>query len=209
MTWHSYLLFCGASLVLCMSPGPDMVYLLSRCVAQGRRAGVVAALGINTGSYVHLIAAVTGLSAILATSALAFSIVKWIGAAYLVFLGVRILIGHAKPLQISAEGLKGASRKAIFLQGFLSDALNPKVALFFLALLPQFLPAGSTHRVRDLLTLGMTCIVIGLVFNLLLALVSAWVTRGLRRRPRATAYLQKGMGAMFVGIGVSIAAEHA
>ena len=209
MTWHSYLLFCGARLVLCMSPGPDMVYLLSRCVAQGRRAGLVATLGISSGCFVHLFAAVTGLSAILATSALAFTIIKWIGAAYLVFLGVRILIGHAQPLNITADGLKGASLRAVFVQGFLSDALNPKVALFFLALLPQFLPAHSAHRVQDLLVLGMTCIVIGLVFNVLLTLTSAWVTRGLRRRPRATGALQKGMGAVFVGIGVSIAAEHA
>jgi threonine/homoserine/homoserine lactone efflux protein len=209
MTWHSYLLFCGASLVLCATPGPDMIYLLSRCVAQGRRAGVVAALGINTGAYVHLLAAVTGLSAILATSAVAFTVVKWIGAAYLVFLGARILMGRATPLAITGEGLRGDSLKAIFWQGFLSDALNPKVALFFLALLPQFLPAGSTHRIADLLVLGMTCIVIGLAFNLGLALASAGVTQGLRRRPRAAGWLQKGMGAMFVGIGVSIAAEHA
>jgi threonine/homoserine/homoserine lactone efflux protein len=209
VTLHSYLLFCAASLALCMSPGPDMVYLLSRCVAQGRRAGVVAALGINTGSYVHLIAAVTGLSAILATSAMAFTVVKWIGAAYLVYLGFRVLSGRSKPLEIGSQGLRGAGLRAVFLQGFLSDALNPKVALFFLALLPQFLPVHSTSRVRDLLMLGMTCIVIGLVFNLLLALASAWVTRGLRRRPRATQVLQKGMGVMFLGIGVSIAAEHA
>ncbi|MDB5454264.1 MAG: hypothetical protein JWO33_2842 [Caulobacteraceae bacterium] len=209
MTWHSYLLFCGASLVLCASPGPDMIYLLSRCVAQGRRVGVVAALGINAGSYVHLLAAVTGLSAILATSAAAFTVVKWVGAAYLVFLGVRVLTGRSKPLTITGEGLRGSDLKAVFWQGFLSDALNPKVALFFLALLPQFLPAGSTHRIRDLLLLGMTCIVIGLAFNLCLAMASARVTSGLRRRPRATGWLQKGMGAMFVGIGVSIAAERA
>ena|SRR5436190_12068503 len=209
MTLHSYLLFCGASLALCASPGPDMVYLLSRCVAQGRRAGVVAALGINTGSYVHLLAAVTGLSAILATSAAAFTAVKWIGAAYLIFLGLRVLTGRSKPLVISGEGLRGEDLKAVFWQGFLSDALNPKVALFFLALLPQFLPTASTHRVADLLLLGMTCIVIGLVFNLCLALASARVTSGLRSRPRAAGWLQKGMGAMFVGIGLGIAAEHA
>ncbi|HET9161393.1 MAG TPA: LysE family translocator, partial [Caulobacteraceae bacterium] len=160
-------------------------------------------------SYVHLIAAVTGLSAILSTSAMAFSVVKWIGAAYLIFLGARILMGHAKPLQIDTKALKGATLKSVFVQGFLSDALNPKVALFFLALLPQFVPAHSQHRVQDLLVLGMTCIVIGLVFNVILAMASAFVTRGLRRRPRATAALQKAMGATFVGIGVSIAAEHA
>ena len=111
MTLHAYLLFCGASLLLCLSPGPDMIYLLSRCVAQGRRAGVVAALGINTGGWVHLIAAVTGLSAILATSATAFTVVKWVGAAYLVYLGVRILAGKARPLELTPDSLKGADLK--------------------------------------------------------------------------------------------------
>ena len=99
-------------------------------------------------------------------------------------------------------------RILLFWQGFLSDALNPKVALFFLALLPQFLPAGSAHHLADLLLLGITCIVIGLAFNLCLALASARVTSGLRRQPRAAGWLQRGMGAIFVGIGVSIAAEH-
>lgn len=186
-----------------------MIYLLSRCVAQGRKVGVVAALGINTGSYVHLTAAVTGLSAILATSAMAFAVVKWIGAAYLIFLGVRVLSGHSQPLTISDQGLRGTNLQAVFWQGFLSDALNPKVALFFLALLPQFIPPGPGRHIGELLLLGITCIVIGLVFNLGLALASASVTAGLRRRPRATAWLQKGMGAMFVGIGLSIAAEKA
>lgn len=209
MTLHAYLLFCGASLLLCLSPGPDMIYLLSRSVAQGRRAALVAALGINTGGYVHLIAAVTGLSAILATSATAFTVVKWIGAAYLIYLGVRILIGHSKPLQISPEGLKGADLKSVFWQGFLSDALNPKVALFFLALLPQFIPDGSQSHVRDLLILGVTCIVIGLVFNICLALVSARVTEGLRKNPSITAWLQKGMGVVFVALGLRMAAERA
>lgn len=209
MTLHSYLLFCGASLLLCLSPGPDMIYLLSRCVAQGRRAGVVAALGINAGADVHLIAAVTGLSAILATSATAFTVVKWAGAAYLLYLGVRILTGKAAPLTLDSGTLKGADLRSVFWQGFWSDALNPKVALFFLALLPQFLPAGGGGHVRDLLILGMTCIVIGLVFNLALALTSAKVSEGLRRNPSLTAWLQKGLGAVFVGLGLRLAVEKA
>src|SRR4051812_43411662 len=104
MTLHSYLLFCLASVVLCLSPGPDMIYLLSRSVAQGRKAALVAAFGINTGCWVHLIAAVSGLSAILATSAMAFTVVKWVGAAYLIYPGARILLGHSQPLKVSADG---------------------------------------------------------------------------------------------------------
>lgn len=209
MTLHSYLLFCLASVLLCLSPGPDMIYLLSRSVAQGRKAALVAALGINCGGWVHLVAAVTGLSAILATSAMAFTVVKWVGAAYLTYLGVRILIGHARPLEISPDGLKGADLRSVFWQGFWSDALNPKVALFFLALLPQFIPNGSGRHVRDLLLLGVTCIAIGLVFNLLLALASARVTEGLRRNPSLTTSLQKGLGVVFVALGLRIAAQRA
>jgi threonine/homoserine/homoserine lactone efflux protein len=143
MTPQSYALFVLASVILCITPGPDMIYMLSRCVAQGRRAGVMALLGINTGAYVHLLAAVTGLSAILATSATAFTVIKWIGAAYLVYLGLRTLVSRSGPLAVSAQGLKGRDMRAVFWQGFLSDALNPKVAMFYLALLPQFIPSAA------------------------------------------------------------------
>jgi threonine/homoserine/homoserine lactone efflux protein len=131
MTLENYLLFVGASLVLILIPGPDMLYMLGRCIAQGRRAGLVAALGINAGAYVHLIAAVTGISAILLTSSIAFTTVKWIGAVYLIYFGVNVLRHRGRGLEISVERLNGRSLKAIFLQGFLSDALNPKVAVFF------------------------------------------------------------------------------
>ncbi len=114
MTLDTYLLFVGASLVLNLVPGPDMVYLLSRCIAQGRRAGVLAALGINLGAYVHLLAAITGLSAILMTSAVAFAAVKWAGAAYLVYLGIGALRSRGGPIPVSVDGLSGRSRRAIF-----------------------------------------------------------------------------------------------
>src|SRR5919202_1968344 len=181
MTLDTYLLFVGASLLLNLVPGPDMVYLLSRCIAQGRRAGVLAGLGINLGAYVHLLAAITGLSAILMTSAVAFAAVKWAGAAYLVYLGISALRSQGGPISVSADGLSGRSRKAIFWQGFVSDVLNPKVAVFFLALLPQFVHAEGESPVGQLLVLGVTVNIIGIATSLVLVLVSARLVNGMWR----------------------------
>ncbi len=209
MTLETYLLFVGASLVLNLVPGPDMVYLLSRCLAQGRRAGILAALGINLGAYVHLLAAITGLSAILMTSAVAFTAVKWAGAAYLVYLGVGALRSRGGPISVSAEGLSGRSRRAIFWQGFLSDLLNPKVAVFFLALLPQFVHVEAGSPVAQLLLLGVTVNVIGIATSLALVFVSAQLTEGLRRNAGTARWLRKAMGATFIGLGARLALEKA
>src|SRR5882762_833593 len=123
MTLHNYLLFASACIALALVPGPDMAYMLARCVAQGRRAGVLAAVGFNLGGYVHLTAAVLGLSAILATSSVAFSVVKWVGAAYLVYLGIGVLRSKQGPLVISANGVANRNDKTILWQAFLSDVL--------------------------------------------------------------------------------------
>src|SRR5258708_33132483 len=165
MTLENYLLFVGASLVLILLHGPDMLYVLGPWEAQGRRAGLVVALGINAGAYVHLIAAVTGLWPILHTSSIAFTTIKWIGAAYLVYLGINALRDRGPGLEISTEGLNGRSLKAIFLQGFLSDALNPKVAVFFLAFLPQFVNMQTGHAVVQLLELELTLTILALLVH--------------------------------------------
>src|SRR5579863_2123427 len=135
MTLHSYLLFVLAAFALILVPGPDMMYMLGRCLAQGRRAGMLSAIGFNLGGYVHLTAAVLGLSAILATSATAFTVVKWVGAAYLVYLGLGALRSKQGPLASGTEAVGSRRSRTILWQAFLSDVLNPKVALFFLALL--------------------------------------------------------------------------
>jgi threonine/homoserine/homoserine lactone efflux protein len=207
MTLESYLLFVSASVVLCIVPGRDMVYLLCRCVAQGRRAGLVAALGINLGAYVHLMAAVLGLSAILLTSSFAFTIVKWAGAAYLIYLGIHVLLRSSKPLAVDPSGLNRQSDRAIFWQWFLSDALNPKVAMFFLALLPQFVDANSQNPMFQLLLLGATVNVIGITINVLLVYLSAKITEALRRNESVAGWLQKGMGAIFVYLGIRLVSE--
>ena len=204
MTPESYLLFVAGSVLLVVSPGPDMAYLLARCLAQGRRAGMVAALGFNAGGYVHLAAALLGLSAMLAASPRAFTAVKWAGAAYLVYLGVRALLS-SRPDLLPEDG--GAPRKlrTVFRQAFLSDLLNPKVGVFFLAFLPQFVHPHPPGRTAQLALLGVTVNMIALAVNLPLALVASRVSERLRRSPRAAHHLTRLMGAVFIAVGVQVA----
>jgi threonine/homoserine/homoserine lactone efflux protein len=206
MTLHSYLLFIAASIVLAIVPGPDMIYMLSRCIAQGRRAGVMAAIGFNLGGYVHLTAAVLGLSAILATSSAAFTAVRWAGAAYLVYLGARAIFSRSGPLVLAGGGTSRDDR-TILRQAFLSDVLNPKVAMFFLALIPQFVTPNNLHPTLQILMLGVTSNMVNLPINLLIVYGSAGVTGALRRNRRMSGWLQKAMGAMFVALGLRLAAE--
>ena len=208
MNLHSYLLFVFASLVLVLVPGPDMVYMLARCIAQGRRAGALAALGTNLGGYVHLSAAVLGLSTILATSSLAFNVVKWLGAGYLIYLGFGALRRNQGPLVIS-PGPTSRDGRTIFWQAFLSDVLNPKVAMFFLALLPQFVDTQGSHPMLQIILLGVTVNMIALPTDILLVCFSARLTETLRRNPSVSRWLQKGLGALFIALGLRLAVEKA
>lgn len=206
MTIHGYLAFVAASIVLVLVPGPDMIYMLSRCIAQGRKAGFMAAIGFNLGGYFHLAAAVLGLSAVLATSATAFTVVKWIGAGYLIYLGVSILLSKSGPIEIEGQGgVRGV--KTILWQAFLSDILNPKVALFFLAFLPQFVSPDSSSPTLQIVLLGITVNMIALIGNILLVLLSTSVTGALRRNSSIALWLQKAMGATFVALGLKLAFE--
>lgn len=207
MSLHSYLLFVLAAVALVLVPGPDMMYMLGRCLAQGRRAGILSAIGFNLGGYVHLTAAVLGLSAILATSATAFTIVKWIGAAYLVYLGLSALWSKQGPLAIEADAAGGRPSRTILWQAFLSDVLNPKVALFFLALLPQFVDRSAPHPTLQIILLGVTVNAIGLPTNIAIACCAARITRNLRRSGTMTLWLRRALGMLFIGIGLRIAVE--
>lgn len=207
MTLHSYLLFVLACFALVLAPGPDMMYMLGRCVAQGRKAGILSAVGFNLGGYVHLTAAVLGLSAILASSALAFTIVKWVGASYLVYLGIATLWTRQERLGIDEHEIGSRRGRTILWQAFLSDVLNPKVALFFLALLPQFVDRTAAHPSLQILWLGVTLNVVALSTNIALACGSSWVTGALRRNRSLSLWLRKAMGALFVALGLRIAIE--
>lgn len=209
MSLHSYLLFVASCVVLVLVPGPDMAYMLTRTVAQGRRAGSMAALGINAGSYVHLGAAVAGLSALLLASSAAFTVVKWLGAAYLVYLGVSALISREPVTNLTAGEIGGRSLKAVFWQGFWSDVLNPKVAIFYVALLPQFVDADAGHATLQLLGLGVTGNMIAIAINLGFVAAAARLTGRLRRSERVALWLRKAMGLLFIGLGARLAVQKA
>ena len=207
MTAHSYFLFVCSSIALALVPGPDMAFMLARCIAQGRRAGVLAALGFNVGSYVHLTAAVLGLSAVLAASTLAFNIVRWLGAAYLIYLGVNAFLSKQGAFVVSGSPESRRSNASIFWQAFLTDVLNPKVIMFFFAFLPQFVDPHAGHPTLQLVFLGVTVNMVCLPINLALVAGSARLTQSLRKSESISKWLQRGMGALFVGIGLRLAAQ--
>lgn len=207
MTLHNFLLFISACIALALIPGPDMVYMLARCIAQGRRAGVLAALGFNLGGLVHATAAALGLSAVLASSSTAFTAVKWLGAAYLIYLGIAALRSRPERLAIAEGAAAGPDHKTILWQAFLSDVLNPKVALFFVAFVPQFVDPHAVHPGLQFLLLRMTCNLICLPINLLLVLFSSRFTQQLRGNASVSRWLQRGMGTLFIALGLRLAAE--
>lgn len=205
----NYLLFISASILLCIAPGPDMIYLLGRSIAQGKLAGIVAAIGINVGAYVHLIAAILGLSAILMTSAVAFTIIKWLGAAYLIYIGLQALFSSSSFIDPDQENSKSYSLKAVFWQGFLSDVLNPKVAVFYLAFLPQFIDPTSGNEFYQLLFLGITVNMIAIFINIPLVICASFLTNKLRKNAAISKWLSKAMGAVFIYLGVRLSRETA
>jgi len=206
MDINGYLIFIVASIILCVVPGPDMIYLLSRSIAQGKRAGIVAAIGINSGAYVHLTAAISGLSVILATSSFAFSIVKWLGAVYLILIGLQAIFTKNQ-LDIDRDDRSKQRLRVIFWQGFLSDVLNPKVAIFFLAFLPQFIIEDGINPTLQLIVLGVTVNIIAISVNILLVYFSSLATEGLRTNSQISVGLKKLMGTLFVILGIRLAYE--
>ena len=200
-------LFVISGLLLNIAPGPDTLYILSRSGAQGWRGGAVAALGIGAGCFIHIFAAALGLSALLAASAAAFTILKWIGAAYLVYIGISLLRACPQVLQ-QTPAQPAAALRTVFFQGLLTNVLNPKVALFFLAFLPQFIEPGAPNKTLAFLFLGLIFNFNGTLWNLFVAWSSASVARHLRRSGRFTLWLNRTVGAMLVYLGIKLATSH-
>ena len=198
-------LFVVAGLLLNITPGPDTLYIVGRSASQGWRGGAVAALGISAGLLVHTFAAAVGLSALLAASATAFTVVKWLGAAYLVYVGVSLFFASAR-VEPGAR-MEMASLRSVFLQGFLTNVLNPKVALFFLAFLPQFVEAAAPSKPLAFVFLGLVFIFNGTLWNLLVAWSAARVMR-LDRAGRVSRWLNRVLGTLFVYLGVRLVAAH-
>jgi len=200
---HDLSLFIVSGLLLNITPGADSLYIATRSIAQGVKAGVVAALGIGLGCCVHIIAAALGLSAILTTSAIAFTFVKFAGAAYLVYVGVSLLRTRTESTQ-AITAVTTAPLRKIFAQGFLTNVLNPKVALFFLAFVPQFIEPSASNK-------PLAFIFLGAIFNFngtLWCMFLAWVTAragslGIGRR--ISIWLSRSVGAIFVFLGLRLA----
>ena len=201
---HDFGLFLTAGILLNLTPGPDTAYILGRSIAQGREAGVASALGICVGSIFHTCAAALGLSAILATSAVAFSAIKLLGGAYLVFLGIKMILDRRKQLSLPSNFRRRTSTAA-FRQGVVTNVLNPKVVLFFLAFLPQFIDPASNAKVLAFLTLGLTFVTTGTIWCLILAWFASAFSERLRANETIGQWLSRAAGALFVFLGLRLA----
>ena len=198
-----FILFVGVSWALIIAPGPDMLYVITRGVAQGRRAGMLSALGVICGILVHTIAAAFGLTLIIQTSAFAFLLVKYLGAIYLIILGVKAWRDTSTfSLQTSTSSM---SSHRVFWQGVLSNVLNPKIAIFFLAFLPQFVDKASSHITLQMVILGLTFACFGLCFLLVIGYFSGTLGSWLTHRPRYTRFLQRFSAGILIGLGVRLA----
>jgi threonine/homoserine/homoserine lactone efflux protein len=192
--------FAAAAFVLIAVPGPNMIYLVARSLTEGRRAGLLSALGIETGTLVHTAAAAVGLSALLASSATAFAVVKYAGAAYLVYLGLRALLGRDGGEERGAAAAP-VSGGHVYRQALLTQVLNPKVAIFFLAFLPQFIDPDRAAA-PQILVLGATLVVMGLAIGAFTALAAGSLSERLRRRrARGRPWGRWASGAVYVALG--------
>jgi threonine/homoserine/homoserine lactone efflux protein len=193
---HAFAVFVPAALVLLAIPGPAVLYVIATSVEGGRRNGLLSVAGVHLGSAVHVVAAVAGLSALIVSSAIAFSTVKYVGAAYLVFVGIKKWLERDEPGEPTARPPRSGRR--VFTQGIVVNVLNPKTALFFLAFLPQFVDRGHTVWTQ-IGALGLCWIVLGLISDGAYALAGGTIGRFLRRRQRAVRYAS---GGIFIGLGV-------
>ncbi|HLO17427.1 MAG TPA: LysE family translocator [Anaerolineales bacterium] len=198
-----FALFIGVSWALIIAPGPDMLYVITRGMTHGHRAGILSAIGVVCGILVHTTAAAFGLTLILRTSALAFLLVKFFGATYLLYLGIKAWRDKSTfRLQTSASVAKSS---ALFWQGVLSNALNPKIAIFFLAFLPQFVDKGSSHVALQMVILGLTFAGFGLCFLLIVGYFSGAVGRWLMYRPKYAQFFQRLAGGILISLGIRLA----
>ena len=198
-----FALFIAVSWALILSPGPDMIYVITRGMAHGRRAGVLSAIGVVCGILVHTSAAAFGLTLILQTSAFAFLFVKFIGAAYLLYLGIKAWLDkNTFTLQTAAPIARSST---LFWQGVLSNVLNPKIAIFFLAFLPQFVDQGSAQITLQMVILGLTFAGFGLCFLLVVGYSSGSIGKWLTYRPQYAQFFQRLAGGILIGLGIRLA----
>ncbi len=199
---HSLILFLAAALALNVTPGPDMLYVAARSTSEGRAAGIVSALGIAAGTLVHITAVALGLAAVLAAVPVAYTAVRLAGALYLIYLGTRALLLQGTHEVVT---LQRATLGRVFAQGVLTNVLNPKVALFFLAFLPQFVSPAHGSTVTQIVALGLMFDVSGTTVNLVVALGASGAAASMRRRSRPARIMRRVTGGIFIAIGLRLA----
>jgi RhtB (resistance to homoserine/threonine) family protein len=202
------LLFIAAGWLLNLTPGPDVLYIVTNSLRSGAKSGIVAGLGITAGCFVHIFAAALGVGALLATSATAFTVLKYIGAAYLLWIGIKILLAKtpqaAPDLMAQAEASKARDLKAVFLGGFLTNVLNPKVAIFFLAFVPQFIAPDADNKALAFVLLGIIFNLNAIPVNSGWAVAAAWMARR-DAVQRGMHWLDRAAAVMFIGFGLKLA----
>ena len=198
----AFLTFLFAAFMLNIAPGPDMLYVIGRSVGQGRKAGIVSSLGVFVGCWVHILAAAFGIAALLRSSTVAFNVVRYAGATYLIYLGIRMI---AQRTNLSSQQLKSESLTGIFRQGAITNVLNPKVAIFFLAFLPQFIDARRGSVVLQILLLGLIFNVGGTLVNLAVAYAGGSLGELLRRNESFARLQWWFTGLIFIGLGIRLA----
>lgn len=199
---ETLVVFMSATLALALTPGPDLLYIATRSASEGRTAGVVSVLGVSLGLVIHTLALAFGFSALLTAVPMAYEVIRWAGAAYLVYLGARLLL---RPAQFAVQDENSPSGlRTVFIQGLLTNVLNPKVALFFLAFLPQFVDPAAGPIVLQLLLLGFLFNLLGSLVNLSVALLANRSTSWFRQRLRSGSVLQRISGCVFVALGARL-----
>jgi len=202
---HDLWLFLLAGVVLNVTPGQDMALIIARSTQYGARAGVAAALGVGVGAFVHIFGAAIGISTLIVASAFAFAVLKWIGAAYLTYLGIQLLRSSFQNTPpTSTQPLRSGGLREVFLQGVLTNALNPKVAMFFLAFLPQFVDADAPAKVTSFITLGLLFNVIGTTWNIGVAFLAGKFAAS-PAYVRMKAWFERTLGTLFVLVGIKLA----
>ena len=203
--FNFWFLFLSTALALNIAPGPDLLYILTKTVANGKRVGIASALGVCTGALFHVAAASLGLSAILVSSALAFTIVKYIGVIYLLYLAYQSFRSAGTNLNINNTGQPKESAWQAFKQGVLVDILNPKVAIFFMAFLPQFIRDGYGSVPIQLLYLGLLIILVAIFVEVSYVLLASKLTKKVRSSQRISVFLDRVVGTVFLALGVKLA----
>ncbi len=202
---NSYLIFLATVLLICVVPGTDMVYIVTHGISQGVKAGLLASVGMSIGMLVHTAAVVLGLAALVTASSTAYEILRYAGAAYLAYLGVKALIDSRHGVDASVDAGDRLPLPTVFRRAVITNVLNPKIVVFYLAFLPQFVRSDQGNSTVQLLVLGLTFVVMGLLVDSVVALASGRIGDWLRMDRRSVTWLNRLAGIVFLGLAVSVA----